>query len=370
MRISRITLTTLQLPFIEPFVISYARWEAMPSVIVRVETDDGLVGWGEAVPDESVTGENYRAALSILEHQLAPLALDLEPTALEELHRRMDAVIYGNTAAKAALDLACHDLIGKRAGMAYWQLHGGRAQDDLALPSVVSIDEPEQMARRAEELLAAGFEDIKVKAGLGDPDLDVRRIRAVAEAVAGRAPVRVDVNQGWHSPAIAIPAARQLEDLGLLWLEQPIRMGDIAGLAEIRRAVRIPIMADETCQDHQSVLEIIRQRAADYINIKLMKTSGLHRALGMVATAEAAGLGVQIGSMVESSVASAAGMQLATARRAIVSTELTGPALFSRDVGDLKLSPPRVAIGDAPGLGVAVDSDALDDLTEMRVEIS
>src|SRR5690606_37151865 len=111
-----------------------------------------------------------------------------------------------------------------------------------------------------------------------------------------------------------------------------------------------------------SLLRIIRERAADAVNLKLMKTGGLQPALAMVAAAEAAGLWVQVGSMVESSVGSAAGYHLAAARRHVTSTELTGPLLFSRDVGDLAYAPPTVRLSDRPGLGVQVDRDALEDL--------
>lgn len=370
MLISKISISAIRLPLHDPFVVSYAMWDAMPAVIVRLETDEGLVGWGEAVPDENVTGEHYRATAAILEHLLAPIVLGSSPFDLEELHRRMDAVIHDNPAAKAALDIACHDVVGQATGRPLWQLLGGRAHDDLTYPRVLSIGEPDEMAAKADDAVAAGFAHIKVKAGAGDPRDDVARVRAVCEAVDGRVPVRVDVNQGWRTPSAAIAAARQLEGLGLAWLEQPIRMGDVAGLAEVRRATSVPIMADETCHGLESLLEIIRHRAADLINIKLMKTAGIYWALQLASVAEAAGIAAQVGSMVESSIGSAAGYHVATARTNIVSTELTGPLLFSADVADLRYDPPRVLLSDRPGLGLTVDTDAVADLTEHQVCLS
>lgn len=218
------------------------------------------------------------------------------------------------------------------------------------------------MAQEAEAALGAGFTEIKVKVGSGEPAEDIGRVRAVCEAVGDRGHVRVDVNQHWGTPAVAIPAVRQLEGLGLRWVEQPVHAADITGLAEVRAATSVPVMADESVHGMASLLRIIGERAADAVNLKLMKTGGLQPALAMVAAAQAAGLWVQVGSMVESSIGSAAGYHLAVARRHVTSTELTGPLLFSRDVGDLAYEPPEVRLSDRPGLGVQVDRDALEEL--------
>lgn len=372
MRIVKAVIHHIELPLREPFVISYARWDAMPSVVVELHTDDGLVGWGEGVPDEFVTGETAGAAVEVLEHVLLPevLSAGARPADLQQLHATMDSRIGGNPSAKAALDLAFHDLLGQQAGMPVCDLLGGRDDVALSYPHVVSIGEPEDMSAQAQQGIDRGYAAIKIKVGSGDARADVRRIRSVCETVGGRVPVRVDVNQGWRSPAVAVEALRELGGLGIAWVEEPIAMGDVEGLAEVRRRSPVPVMADETCQGPASLLRIVQARAADLVNIKLMKTGGLHKAAQMAGIAEAAGLTVQIGSMVESSVASAAGYHLAAARRVIVSTELTGPLLFSQDVGDLSYTPPTVRLPDSPGLGVTIDHDALERLTTTRREIT
>lgn len=368
MRIARAVVHQIELPLREPFVISYARWEAMPSVVLELHTDDGHVGWGEAVPDEIVTGETAAACAQVLEHVLLPAVVGHRPADLQALHATMDARIGGNPSAKAAVDLACHDLLGQQAGMPVHDLLGGRDEAALTYPRVVSIGEPDRMAEQADRAVADGYAAVKVKVGSGDARLDVTRIRAVCEAVDHRVPVRVDVNQGWRSPATAIEAVRGLGGLGVAWVEEPIAMGDVEGLAEVRRHSPVPIMADETCQGPASLLRIVKARAADLVNLKLMKTAGLHRAVQMAGIAEAAGLTAQVGSMVESSIASAAGYHLAAARTVIHSTELTGPLLFSDDVGDLTYELPTVLLPQRPGLGVTVDRDALDRLTVRRTE--
>lgn len=364
MPIVKARIHRVQLPLREPFVVAYARWDSMPSVLLELETETGQIGWGEAVPDETVTGEHVRAAAAILEHLLVPVVLGREPGDIDLVHHLMAVALRGNTAAKAAVDIALHDLLAQDAGMPLHRMLGGVPVQGLTYPRVISVGEPAVMAECAEAALADGYSEIKLKVGADDVRTDIARICTVCEAVAGRAGVRVDVNQHWATPAVAVPAILELQGLGIRWVEQPVDMDDVVGLAEVRSATTIPIMADESVQGMRSLLGIVRQRAADAVNLKLMKTGGIHPALAMIATAQAAGLDVQVGSMVESSIGSAAGYQVAGARRHVTSTELTGPLLFQRDVGDLVYEPPIVHLPTRPGLGIRVDHDAIEDLRE------
>ncbi|HSP21008.1 MAG TPA: enolase C-terminal domain-like protein, partial [Planococcus sp. (in: firmicutes)] len=197
----------------------------------------------------------------------------------------------------------------------------------------------------------------------------IKRIYAVREAVGPDMPIRIDVNQGWKTVGHAIQVINKLEDAGLTWIEQPIRMGDIRGLADVRRKTATPIMADETVQTMEDVLEIIRLEAADYINIKLMKSGGIFPAVQMAKAAEGAGIIAQIGSMVESSVGSAAGYHAVMSRRNIQTAELTGPLLFSEEIGDLDYQLPYVLLSDKPGLGIEVDEKQLHKLTIMSCTV-
>ncbi|WP_168582393.1 mandelate racemase/muconate lactonizing enzyme family protein [Gephyromycinifex aptenodytis] len=362
-------LWAIELPLREPFVVAYGRWEAMPAVIVELIDEQGRSGWGEGVPDEIVTAEHLHGTFEILRRLLLPRIVGCRVADIEAVHARMDAVISGNTAAKAAIDLALHDLLGQAGGLPVYDLVGGRSNTELSYPRVVPIGDPAAMAEQAALAVGSGYASVKIKVGQGDPRLDVERVHAVSQAVADRVPIRVDANQGWQRPDVAIRAIRAMSGCGVCWVEEPIRAGDIAGLAEVRRAVEVPIMADETCHGPESLLAIIAARAADLVNIKLMKTGGIHPALAMCQLAHAAGLRVQIGSMVESSLGSAAGYHVATARGGVVSTELTGPLLFSREIGDLRYEPPLVHLSQQPGLGVSVDVEAVAELSVAHAEV-
>ncbi|HSJ39247.1 MAG TPA: dipeptide epimerase, partial [Planococcus sp. (in: firmicutes)] len=314
--------------------------------------------------------EQVDAAFEVLKNVLIPQIINQSPFDIERIHHSMDAAISGNPAAKAAIDIACYDLMGKATGQPVYNLIGGRAHDNLQYPKVLSIEAPDVMAKKAATAVAQGFSSLKLKVGLDDAALDIERIYAVRKAVGEDVPIRIDVNQGWKTVGVAVQTINRLEGANLTWVEQPIRMGDIRGLAEVRRKVSTPIMADESVQSMEDVLEIIRLDAADYINIKLMKAGGIFPAVQMAKAAEAAGIIAQIGSMVESSVGSAAGYHAVMSRKNIQSAELTGPLLFSEEIGNLHYELPYVKLSGKPGLGIDVDQAQLKKLTSKSATIT
>ncbi len=182
--IERIDIFPIRLRLHEPFVVSYATQYDIPTVLLRVTAADGQTGWGEATPDPNVTGETYHSTIAILEHDLAPAVIGLDARDREGIVRAMDARVDAVPAAKAAIDIAVHDLVGKAAGLPLWALLGGRSKPHLTISRVVSIKAPEQMATDAQQHVRNGFETVKLK--VGDADnwrLDVARVAAVREAI-------------------------------------------------------------------------------------------------------------------------------------------------------------------------------------------
>ncbi|RUL52083.1 MULTISPECIES: mandelate racemase/muconate lactonizing enzyme family protein [Lysinibacillus] len=365
MKIKTIEIFSIHLPLIKPFIISYATYPHIQSIIVKLTTECGLVGWGESVPDEHITGETPESTYAMLKNTLAPKLIGQNPMEFEKIHELMDKTVHRAPAAKAALDIACFDVVGKKLGVPVYQLLGGRYHEKFPVTHVLSIDEPEKMADEAEEKLEEGYRSFKMKVGL-DVSGDVKRIKAVRARVGEEIAIRVDVNQGWENSANTLQALRQLESLGLDWLEQPVAQDDIDGMVEIKSKTSVPQMIDEGIRDMVDLRQIIAKRAADKINIKLMKCGGIYPAMKLANMAEMAGIECQIGSMVESSVGSAAGFHVAFSKKIIKSVELTGPVKFSQDIGDLKSSYviPYIQINEQPGLGVSIDEVVLAELTQ------
>lgn len=362
MKITEIEVFAINLPLVQPFVISYARFDSMPSIIVKMTTDTGLIGYGEGVADEHVTGESQMSTFQIIKSTLAPVLLGENPLEMERIHDLMNKAIYGVPTAKAAIDIACYDLIGKALEVPVYTLLGGRYHDTFPITHVLSIGEPDDMANEAVNRVEQGYRSFKMKVGT-DFTEDVKRIQAVRNSVNKDIAIRVDVNQGWQSSAQTLQALHMLDGIVLDWLEQPVIADDIDGMVEVKSKSPIPMMIDEGLRGVREMREIIAKRAADKVNIKLMKCGGIYPAMKLAHMAEMAGIDCQIGSMVESSIGSAAGFHVAFSKKVITSVELTGPLKFSKDVGNLHYDVPFIRLNDKPGLGINVDDQMLDKLT-------
>lgn len=365
MKITAIYLYAIHLPLHQPFVISYQTYNFMPSVIVKIETDEGITGYGEAVADEHVTGETWESTYHIIKNTLAPVVLGHNPLEIERLHDLMNKTIYSAPTAKAAIDIACYDIIGKKLQQPVFQLIGGRYHDEFSLTHVLSIAEPELMANEAALHVTKGYQSFKMKVGTNIKQ-DVKRIQAVRARVGEDIAIRVDVNQGWQNSATTLVALKKLQNCNLDWIEQPVVADDIDGMVEIKSKSIIPLMIDEGLKGSREMLEIIQKRAADKVNIKLMKCGGIYPSVKMAHQAELAGLDCQIGSMVESSIGSAAGYHVAFSKKNISSVELTGPLKFSKDIGNLAYDVPFIRLTDKPGLGIEINEETLRELTVYR----
>jgi L-Ala-D/L-Glu epimerase len=357
--IAAIDVIPVRLPLREPFVIAYATAYDTPSILVRLRTGDGAEGWGEATPDQHVTGETWSSTAALILNDLAPALIGHDACDRDPAMRVLDAQVDHAPAAKAAFDIALHDLVSTALGVPLWVLLGGRSKPHLEISRVVSIGTPEEMAAAAERHVAAGFDTVKLKVGdPANPMLDVRRVLAVREAVGPEISIKIDVNQGWRTPGVAIAAIRGMMPANPRYIEQPVAMWDIEGLADVRRMTGAPIMIDEGVHGPREMQRVVALRAADLVNIKLMKTGGIASALRTNAIAETAGIVAQVGTMVESSIASAAGLHTALALANVETVEMGGPLMLADDIGDLGkcYDPPRITLTGRPGLGVDLDT--------------
>ena len=369
MKIKEVDIYHIEMPLKEPFIISYTTFDTMPAIIVKITTDTGVIGYGESVPDEHVTGESVYTVYTALKHHLIPAILGSDPRNIKEIHKLMNQVLVQNGAAKAALDIACYDILGKVSQLPIYSLLGGRKQMDPMIPRVTSILEPDILARQAKEALAEGYKEIKMKLGT-DPDKDIARVKAVREAVGDQLLIRIDVNQGWQNVQLAKSTIKRLEPYNISWIEQPIRQTDVSFFRRLNRTTEIPLMADESMINEQNLRTLIEDESVDYVNIKLMKSGGIYPVYKLATQAELFGISCQIGSMVESSIASAAGFHVALAKDNIVSTEISGPTKFIKEPGNLKYNLPFAEITNKPGLGISVDQTILEDLTIRKETIN
>ena len=362
MKIKEVQIYQIEMPLKEPFIIAYTSYETMPAIIIKMTTDTGIVGYGESVPDEHVTGESVYTVFTALKHHLIPAILDEDPRNIKEIHKIMNQALVQNGAAKAALDIACYDILGKVSNLPIYSLLGGRKKTEPMIARVMSILEPEVLARQAKEALDEGYKEIKMKLGT-DPNKDVARVKAVREAIGNQMLIRVDVNQGWETVQVAKQTIKRLEPYDISWVEQPIKQGDVSMFRRLRKSTEIPLMADESMVTEQNLRTLIEDESVDYVNIKLMKSGGIYPVYNLATQAELFGISCQIGSMVESSIASAAGFHVALSKDNIVSTEISGPTKFIKEPGNLKYKLPFVQMTDASGLGIDVDEKILEELT-------
>ena len=361
-KITKAEIYQIDLPLKEPFIISYHTYASMPAVVIKMYTDEGIIGYGESVPDEHVTGESVHSVFAALSYNLIPAILGEDPRNIKRIHELMDQALVQNGAAKAAIDIACYDILGKASNLPIYTLLGGRKMEQPSIPKVLSILEPEVLAQQAKEALAEGYQEIKMKLGK-NPKIDIQRVKAVREAVGDDIPIRVDVNQGWKTVQVAGEAIRSLTPYNVSWVEQPISQMDVSLFKRLKETTLIPLMADESMVTPENLRTLIQDQSVDYINIKLMKSGGIYPSYQLATQAELFGISCQIGSMVESSIASAAAFHLAVSKQNIISTEVSGPTKFTIDTGNLTYNLPHVNLPAEPGLGISVNEENLKKLT-------
>jgi L-alanine-DL-glutamate epimerase-like enolase superfamily enzyme len=334
-------------------------------VLVRIETDGGVTGIGEAEADIGFFGQTVEEVRFSIEDYLGPQLIGKDPFDREYLLGLID--FHGNTCARAGIDLALHDLMGKALGVSVGTLIGGAHKDRVPVAIEIAGGPPEDMARECMAFVDRGVRAFKPKIG-GDPDADADRLRAIRQAVGPDVSIRADANQGYN-PKEAIRLCRLAErrDVRLELLEQPVPAWDLQGMAAVRRSVDTPIEADESCYTIHDAMQIIRHEAADVLNIKLGKAGGLYSAKKIVALAEAAGLRCVLGTAFGLGPEIAAKLHLAASTMAVVDavefTELGLHPNLLRPPQDtllaLPLSDGCLPVPTGPGLGVELDEGSL-----------
>lgn len=359
MKITKVEAFTADIPYKKPFVINGGPSHVGEHVLTRVHTDEGIIGYGEGAPMVSYSDETQKDILYGVLDYLAPMVVGMDPFDLEEIHHRMDVVLPGHHFAKASIDLALYDIMGKHLNLPAHALLGGKVRDRIPMAWVVGIGTIAEMVEEAvSHVKTYGFGTVKLKIGR-EPHKDLDVVREVRAALGPRVKIRVDANQG-YDVATAIKTLRKMEQYDLELVEQPVARWNLLGMAEVAAALDTPIEADESMFGLHDAMTLIRLRAADIINIKIMKPCGLYGSKKVAAAAEGAGLTCLVGSMVEFGPGTAAGLHFAAAHRVVAhACEPVGGFLFQGDVVEEDFSLSAVVDGclpvpQGPGLGVTL----------------
>ncbi len=353
MSILEVRTQLISAPLHTPFVTALRRTGTTDTVVVEILDDHGLRGFGEAPQVWRVTGESLAGARACLDGPLRDVLIGRDPDDLQSLLRDVRCAVVANHGAKAAADIALHDLAARRLGVPLARYLGGSA-DRVATNVTLSVAGPEQLARTAIARVGEGFDVLKIKVGT-DPVGDVSRVTAIREAVGPQVRIRLDANQGW-TPREAVRTMRAIEDSGaeVELVEQPVEGHDLAGLAHVTAHIDTPTLADEAVYGVRDLLAVIERRAADMVNVKLAKSAGLGPARTLLELATAAGMGTMVGSMMETHIGVGAAASLVAAYGTTAVSDLDAAWWLSTApvTGGIRYDGPTVRLPDAPGLGI------------------
>ena len=332
------------------------------SVILELETDTGIKGWGEASPWPVFTGtaEGNAAALHVY---FRPFLIGADPVQVEKHMLAADKALVGHPEAKAALEMALLDITGKITGLSVCELVGARMRDDIGMSFSVANPDFAKDLEDIAEMWKDGVRILKLKTGFAGHAFDLMRVEKLREIYGDALDMRIDYNQGLLSYD-AVRTIKDFEPFRPTFVEQPVKMHEREALAHIAREVDLPIMADESVFDPKTALLGAQNRIADIFSLKIMKSGGIRRALEVAAIARAAGIEVYGGCMFETGLAHMAGTHLMAAVPDLtLECEFYMATYYAQD--DILIEPfpvkdGRVHVPKSPGLGVEINQDKLE----------
>ena len=350
MRITGVECWPVTMPLAEPYTIAYETVTSATNVFLCLETDGGICGYGCAAPDKPVTGETVDTVLRDLRELAAPLLPQRDPDRYAWLLERLAELLPDSPSARAAVDMALFDIMGKVCALPVWKLLGGY-RDSIRTSVTVGVMSLAETVRRGREHLGRGFTSLKLKGGL-DSEGDAERVLAVRAAVGPDVELRFDANQGYtvEQARRFVERTRQAK---LELLEQPTTRGAPDLLGRVAQSVPLPVMADESLMSLRDAFRLAKDDLADMVNVKLMKVGGIFEALQINAVARSAKLEVMVGCMDEAGLAIAAGLHYALARKNVAYADLDGHLDLIDDPSSdaVRLSNGVLYPADKPGLG-------------------
>ena len=356
MRIKRVEPIAVSIPLVKSIKMAGVELRNAGNVLVRVETDGDLVGWGEAASAPSMTGETVESMMAAVRY-LAPCVAGSDLDDIAAISKRMDRLLYGNSGAKSAVEIALHDALGKAQGRPVFELLGGERRQRIPILRMLAANDTQADVAEAKRAKQEGYVAFKVKVGTSDPVADAERTRRVCDALRNGVLISADANQGWTTDD-ALRFVRALEGAGLDFFEQPVMADDLDGMARIAGATSIAIGCDEGVHRIDDLRRHHEAGAARGASLKAVKLGGLKAVCEAAAVCEALNMKVNLaGKMAESGIATAAVLHLAAAVPSLEwGVSPTSPYL-TEDllVKPLGFSRGHVEVPRGAGLGIEVD---------------
>jgi len=297
MRITKVETISLRVPLERPIQMSIGTVSKVDHVLVIIETDIGIRGYGETASEYGpIFSEEFQDSIkACIDNYLAPSILGKDPLRIEFIAEKMNQAARGNWFAKSAVDMALYDIVGKKLSIPVFELLGGLYRKKLPLSYGAYSMNIEEEIESCLDHVRSGTTLIKVKAGVLAPDQDIMRVNKIREAVGHECRIGIDVNQGWTQD-MAIKIIKAMEHSDIQFVEQPLPKWDLHGMACVAMAVDTPIMVDESLFSPEDAINCIRTNAAEIFSIKISKSGGLLRAKKIAAIAQAAGIPCFLGA--------------------------------------------------------------------------
>ncbi len=356
MKITRITATPVRVPRPKAFTSSLGRSLSTENAVVEVRTDEGITGIGEVC---SIWDRKGRGQSEDINDLLAEALTGRDPFRITEITALMESLLHRSFPAKAGIEMALYDIVGKALNTPVYNLLGGLVRERVLLSHSLSMGTPNEVATQASDLAEQGYKTLKAKIGMA-PQEDLKTLEAIRKRIGDEITLRVDANMGWSSAKEAVQYIKMLEKFNLELVEQPVHFSDLDGLCFVREHVDVPIMADESVWTPDDALACIRARAVDVFNVYVSEAGGLGPAARIFAIADAARLPCIVGSMPELGIGTAAQAHLAFAMRNLgYASDVNGFIYQSDDiiVEKLRIEDGYLYPPVGPGLGVTLDPD-------------
>lgn len=362
MKVKKVEAYKIQIPVKGGYRMARGTHNALDSLLVRITTDDGATGVGEA--HQGVAGyssETVESMYALAKHTYGPALTGTDISSVEEVHARLDDIRKGNLFLKCAFETAVFDLIARQRGISVATMLGGPVRDHIMLSGGIGIEEPETIGKKLSQLVEQGYRTVKIKIGTDDLAKDIRCVKAARQAVGDDVAIRVDANSG-YTTADAVVVARGIADCNIEHFEQPVGDQNLAGMARLRSLGAVPILADESVSTAHDVMRCIEAEAVDAVKIKITKVGGYVNARRIIELCQTADVRVVIGQGLCSTLEACAEVQIACAFTHIDPVgEMVGPAKLADDLVDTPadLSSGRLDLPSGNGIGADLSADKL-----------